>query len=51
MIQFKDIVYTDTYNPEDTQTRKRVYRYIVDSDGVEMLCVEEEINDTDEEDE
>jgi hypothetical protein len=44
-IQFKDIVYTDTYNPEDVKQTNRTYRYIVDTQGVERLCVEEEIYD------
>lgn len=49
-VQFKDIVYSDSHNPENVNTRKRHYMYIIDGDGKERLCIEEE-NYTNEENE
>lgn len=36
-----DIRYTDTYNPEQIKPLNREYRYIIDGEGKEKLCVKE----------
>lgn len=46
-VYFTDIHYTDTYNPEQVKQKKREYRYVIDGDGKERLCVIEEIEEKD----
>jgi len=36
-----DIRYTDTYNPEKIKLSNKEYRYIIDGEGKEKLCVKE----------
>ena len=36
-----DIRYTDTYNPEHIKPKNIEYRYIIDGEGNEKICVKE----------
>ena len=47
-VYLMDIRYTDAHIPEGSRKKIRDYRYIIDGDGKEKICVAEEIDEENE---